>query len=320
MTNNFSKLMFGLFCVTTLSLGAETKKEATVYLEVVDDAGRPVPNAEVLLILGGIPRSNNVEFEKKADVDGRLEVKGWPNSRFMSSVTVVSTTPGYYRGEFKVRSNPEPQDYHLKLHIRKKENPIAMYAKNLELELPEQRKDIGFDFQKGDWVKPYGKGEITDCIFYGTKAYEDTHSFKTSVIMSFVGEKTGMLVDPIVGKEVTKHSRFKTSRTALLNGYQQTKEFVIDYKNGFRDGSTKETNYIFRSRVVLDEEGKIESCHYGKMIDAVDVAARSGFPDGNPIVVFTYYFNPTPNDRNLEFEPMLNLIPKEERGLMMIRP
>lgn len=319
MTNNFSKLMFGLFCITTLSLAAETKKEATVYLEVVDEKGNPVPNADMQVAFEGYQWEENSVVAMKTDKQGTLIAKGWPKAEYMATVEVTSKAAGYYQSQITAGSGTE-HEFHLKLHIRKKENPIAMYAKNLELELPEQRKDIGFDFQKGDWVKPYGKGEVVDCIFYGTKAYEDTHSFKTSVIMSFVGEKSGLLVDPIVGAEVTKQSRFKTSRMAPLKGYQQTKEFVRVLGNGSREGSTKETNYIFRSRVVLDQEGKIESCHYGKMIDAVEVARRSGFPDGNPIVAFTYYFNPTPNDRNLEFEPMLNLVPKEERGLMMIRP
>ncbi len=43
------------------------------------------------------------------------------------------------------------------------------------------------------------------------------------------------------------------------------------------------------------------------MVNAVDVQRGAGKPDTKPWVKFTYYFNPVPNDRNLEFDPGQNL-------------
>ncbi len=51
--------------------------------------------------------------------------------------------------------------------------------------------------------------------------------------------------------------------------------------------------YFFRLRTVVDEKGEIVSCHYAK--------AYGDIPD------LKIYFNPTPNDPNLEFDPKRNL-------------
>jgi hypothetical protein len=35
---------------------------------------------------------------------------------------------------------------------------------------------------------------------------------------------------------------------------------------------------------------------------------------------FSYYFNPVPNDRNLEFDPKKNLFPKDKPGANVYDP
>src|SRR5204863_9024831 len=51
--------------------------------------------------------------------------------------------------------------------------------------------------------------------------------------------------------------------------------------------------YFFRIRTSVHASGKIVSANYGKIY--------GDFMD------FTYYLNPTPNDRNIEFDPKRNL-------------
>ena len=49
-------------------------------------------------------------------------------------------------------------------------------------------------------------------------------------------------------------------------------------------------------RTVLDENGNVKSALYGKIY-------------GDPMQMnFRYYLNPTPNDRNIEFDPKQNLL------------
>ena len=58
----------------------------------------------------------------------------------------------------------------------------------------------------------------------------------------------------------------------------------------------KNRNYFFRVRTVLDENGKVKSALYGKIY--------------GDFMHFSYYLNPTPNDRNVEFDPKQNLLKK----------
>ena len=53
-------------------------------------------------------------------------------------------------------------------------------------------------------------------------------------------------------------------------------------------------NYLFRVRTVVDDKGNIVSAHYGKIY--------------GDFMEFKYYLNPTPNDRNVEFDPKQNLL------------
>jgi hypothetical protein len=72
------------------------------------------------------------------------------------------------------------------------------------------------------------------------------------------------------------------------------------------DESKPGSNYYFRVRTVLDKKGKFVSAHYGKIygrfefgryIKAECLFLKSGI----------YYFNPTVNDRNVEFDRSRNL-------------
>ncbi len=238
---------------------------------------------------------------------GALEVKGWPKSTSLHSITVVSNTLGYYKSELTTHAKPEDREFDIRLMIREIGNPIPMYAKKVELALPEQRKEIGFDFEQADWIKPYGEGRVADVTFLGTKNFEDDRNYETTVVLSCSHKNGGIQPDAAQKNGAFQLSKFKTARKAPDEGYQDAHKFIWVRSGNSRKGSTKEANYIFRSRVVLDQSGQIKSCHYGKLIGAVNVARKSGCPDTNPVVSFTYYFNPTPNDRNLEFEPKENL-------------
>jgi hypothetical protein len=51
---------------------------------------------------------------------------------------------------------------------------------------------------------------------------------------------------------------------------------------------------LFRVRTELDQDGNVKSTLYGKIY--------------GDFMHFRYYLNPTPNDRNIEFDPKQNLI------------
>jgi len=66
---------------------------------------------------------------------------------------------------------------------------------------------------------------------------------------------------------------------------------------------------VIRSRVKCDEQGKIVSANYSKLIGPVRF--------GSSVDIFQSVFNPRPNDTNLEFDPKRNLYQgKKGRGMI----
>jgi hypothetical protein len=63
----------------------------------------------------------------------------------------------------------------------------------------------------------------------------------------------------------------------------------------------KDANYFFRVRTKKDSNGNIVSALYGKIYG--DFSRNIGHDKIN----FTYYLNPEPNSRNMEFDPKQNL-------------
>ncbi len=307
MTERIYKILVCLFCFASSGLAEE--KQATVRLKVVDESGIAVPNAQMRIVFRGYQVGESVDVAKKTDDQGALVAQGWPEAEFMSNVDVVSDDSRYYTSRL-TDGAVNKWNFDFNMIVRKVGTPIPMYAKKIVLKLPELRKEIGFDFQKGDWVKPYGNGEVTDCTFIGTKSFEDRYNFKTTVIVSFPHEKTGMLIDAVADKKTFKQSMFKGSRFAPDHGFQHAFEFTALKKDGQREGSSMATTYLFRCRPNIDHNGELKGYHYGKIVKCMSVAGGAAIADAKPEVSFTYYFNPTPNDRNLEFDPDQNLFGK----------
>jgi hypothetical protein len=69
---------------------------------------------------------------------------------------------------------------------------------------------------------------------------------------------------------------------------------MIPQVAGRKGSRTVEKEHFFWVRTVKDHEGNIVSAHYGKIY--------------GDFMQFTYYLNPTPNDRNIEFDPKQNLL------------
>jgi hypothetical protein len=104
-----------------------------------------------------------------------------------------------------------------------------------------------------------------------------------------------------------KGSALRLPRYAPENGYEPTliKEMGrLSLDKPIDWGYREDQNYFFRVRTVTDDSGKIKSALYGK----IERDISSGFEDSKTaVIVFSYYFNPTPNDRNMEFARAKNL-------------
>lgn len=204
-----------------------------------------------------------------------------------------STTRGHEFAQFK-DSDPSKWNPSETLVLKAIGKPIAMYAKNITyIEFPTFNKPIGYDLMIGDWVAPYGKGISSDFLF--TENHLDAKSGYTFTI-SF--PKAGDGIQKFTPPDAEKGSGLRSPHEAPVDGYQPTHEQT--------QMPNPNKNYFFRVRTSLDENGNVVSAHYGKIY--------------GDFMQFTYYLNPTPNSRNIEFDPKQNLIGGSPSSLRVQSP
>ena len=79
----------------------------------------------------------------------------------------------------------------------------------------------------------------------------------------------------------------------------------------YYDEYDKSRCYCFRVRSKFDDKGNLVDAYYGKVYGDFKIHAHINI--GLDIVKFLYYLNPTPNDRNLEWDMKNNLCPNPGR-------
>jgi len=211
---------------------------------------------------------------------------GFPKFRMYVDVT----KEGYYKSETDRLSRTK--DHGVQLVLREKKNPIPLSAKRWRIITEERNKAIGFDFAVGDWVEPDGKGLRSDVFFKIAYNQIDFWSFSYRLDISFPNE-----FDGIQTFKTVENSKLKSPYQAPLDGYEKNWTHLISRsgKNEARqDNGSLDRNYWMRVRSEVDDQGRLVSANYVKIY--------GNFPD------LHYYFNPTPNDRNLEFDPAQNLL------------
>lgn len=278
-------------CAQTESLEHDWK----ATLKIVDDDGNPIAGAETIVYymltnsIAGQTDTNGIfiaaHHDQSWDLAFQVGKVGYYPSR------VEHHLGFYYKFD---KWNPTP-----KIILRKIGKPIPMYAKEQEMKFPKLDEPIGFDLMAGDWVTPYGKGFHTDMLFKAHRNIINDREFNAELTVTFPNKGDGIVVAP---SESAVGSEFKTARTAAENGYGP--ELVLDFSNSKRPESV--FGYFIRVRTVLDQGGNIKSTLYGKISGNLRFYAGTIAPTSG--MGFDYYLNPTPNDRNVEFDPKKNLV------------
>ncbi|MDT8317355.1 MAG: hypothetical protein RQ824_05125 [bacterium] len=284
-----------------------------VTIRVVDENGKPVVGMPVGI---GFP----VPAKTHRGIAGEA-VKGFSDSNglfeaqheTMDYVNFGADKEGYYksRGRFnfsRSKSNQwEPWNPTVELVMRKKENPVAMYARKINVDMPVLGKEVGFDLMEGEWVAPYGKGKYPDFVFKMDSTVKSLLEFAGVLKLTFPEPFNGIQV---IKEDLQYGSSFKLPRFAPESGYQD--ELVKDNKSipdqPYKEDYAKDNNYTFRIRAEV-EEGKLVRAMYGKIQRDIRFDPRS------KRIHFTYYLNPD-YTKNLEFDPKRNLfknLPDRER-------
>jgi hypothetical protein len=173
-------------------------------------------------------------------------------------------------------------------------NPIPMYAKKVNENPPILNQPLGYDLMAGDWVAPYGRGINTDIIFTKAAYRKSGADYEYKVTVDFKNAGDGIQAYTIPESE--KGSGLQSPHEAPIDSYQSQ---LIKDRSAHPGEATKSNydenaKYFFRVRTVLDENGNVKSALYGKIY--------------GDFMQFRYYLNPTPNDRNIEFNPKQNLL------------
>jgi hypothetical protein len=207
-----------------------------------------------------------------------------------------------------------PKIEEFKVVLNRIRKPISLYANTMRvdggdagMEIPLLGKPCGFDLVRGDWTAPYGKGIITDLLISISdkpNSFEVEH--RTTLTVSFPNEGDGIQkYETAPGPQ----SVLRIPYFAPESGYQpnivktaEAKRYGVDndYINHFDDAKESD-NYYIRIRTKLDANGKVLSANYAKLVGPIVWSPNFA------TVRFEYYFNPSPNDRNLEFNPEKNL-------------
>jgi len=173
--------------------------------------------------------------------------------------------------------------------------------------IPVDATEIGFDLQAGDWVAPYGKGSVGDFIFVVNRTIKSSREYRATLQLSFNNKGDGLIPQP----DANSHgSELLLPRIAPENGYEPARTWnrgrapSVSRPDLFEE-TANVAAYFFRVRTVLDEKGKVKSAVYGKLYEDVRLYVGTKSPKAG--LGFTYYLNPTPNDRNVEFNPQKNL-------------
>lgn len=321
-----------------LSMYQSNADLAKVGAFVVDGwTGEPLKNVLVRggfdnhwgwLAVKGAPLPN--ESFARTDVNGFCRLRGRTNIG-EAGVSVREAPPGFYRPRYGEgwsfrRKNLlgiwQPDNLVATIRLQRVERPIPLFVKRVAKVthgvftadiFPKGEDTLRYDLLMGDWLAPVGTGRVADVTFT-RHPREDLGegvngadvrgpSYRDSMTVRFPGEGNGL-----VESNPPPNLRLRI-RTAPEDGYlpeylcwkgrNKTLEHVGSYDEN--------RCFCFRIRTRRDDRGRIVGAYYGKIYG--DILMYTGYNFIVCGVKFLYYLNPTPLDRNLEWDRKTNLGP-----------
>ena len=289
-----------------LSQNLDQGKSWQAQVKVVDNKGQPVGGANVTIgFYGSQQPFETIGMKSISGITGKDGVFTSSGASPSVSLFFGASKRGYYKAHteksFPADRNNGPQSkINVELMLKAMVNPIAMYSRKINQNLPVHNSPLGFDMIKGDWVKPYGQGETSDILVTKNKIFKSSEDYDGSIVVYFPNVKEGIqLYSP---SDLERTSSYKSPYEAPDSGYQ----FKMKRVNIATPGQPANFEYdpsriyLFRIRCVLDNNGNIKSAYYGKMYgDFMNVQ---------------YCLNPNANDRNIEYDISRNLFRNLKRS------
>ncbi len=307
MKTRTMKTIINLFVSLVMIATASCQEARSVKVTVTEEDGTSVEGAKVdIRYLGQGTRKEETK-SGLTDAHGVFVSQGTADLRIL----IFLEKEGYYTSRSGRLSRK--QDHDVTFVLRKIKNPIPLYARKFRGKLPGIGNNYGFDFKIGDWVAPHGKGKRADLFFRAIITEDKTSKLAGQIEITFPHEEEGAAV-------VTKKNGYlplsvlAIPNNAFKEGYiEKVSRVEAGYEN---KGKEPNESYFFRTRVKKSKTGEF-IFNYSKLKESfnfrmgggrfLEEPYRSKYPQEYGAVEFTYYFNPAPNDRNLEFDLDRNL-------------
>ena len=275
-----------------------------------------------------------------SDKNGVCEISGSSNCG-RAGCYVKNPPVGYYKSQcgipMRYKSKNifgvwQPDNLVATLRLQRVEHPIPLFVKKTTLQnfkngiggIDGTNSVVRFDFLKGDWLPPYGSGEVADVEFKSTlnikgkawfsfepRKYDWVYFYNLGTELICLNKDDGFSVfapEPCVGIKIRNADATpKTRRLGLIN-IGRNQKF---HKNGedwdcqnYKD-KFSERNISFRIRSKYDDNGNLKEAYYGKIYGDFEIDGDE--KKGVTRISFMYYLNPTSLDRNLEWDMKNNL-------------
>lgn len=302
-------------------------------VEVADEEGRAVPGATVhfSFLAKNLPLDKCV-LTAVTDAQGRAAFVGSAYALETISVSkdgfysTVNRATEFLKRDAKLEGgqvqygNWQSKSHLVRLIAKKKGEKMAMYAKNEVRTIPDisETKKIGYDFEIGDFVSPFGSGKTSDVVFSPSISGENIPGVKWTLKMSFprVGDGIIRLYSPIGSDNpYERGSEMRSPTVAPADGYLS--DIVFDNENSSK-AVYLDYIYVMRLRTEIDSEGKVGKAWYGKMYKGPKLGRAFLLEPGKDLmrganrvkrdfVSFMYHVNPS-GGRGLEFDWQKNLL------------
>ncbi len=304
------------FCLLAQLGLAQPYVPTTATIVVRDDRGQPVGGVS---LDGGFRDVSNAgardRFEGVTDTNGVFVAKG----SALIGVGVRARAEGYYETVTSIPLDPGEGvevghwDITIPVVLKRMRHPIPMYSRAVANPYISTFESVGkyrlhaisqYDLLNGQFVSPHGDGIVGDLrynwnmVIYSTNKAGRALDMEMNLEISMPNGVDGIcrgISDGGKGDSRNEGSAYLSAYEAPTHGY--TNRMSLYWKvNGTNSESNDDGHdlYYFRIRTQTNEAGVVTNALYGKIIGQINGR-------------FTYYLNPTPNDRNVEFDPKQNL-------------
>jgi hypothetical protein len=314
-----AKFAASFFLILAVSLAAGATSDevarplARVTFHVVDEDYLPIAGARLRIGFQEQLARKQKMLTGETDAAGGFIGEGYVGQRLSSDVSkqgFYDSAPDWIIFRDQKDGKWLPWDMQTQIIMRRLASPVALFAKQVRVEVPVLDRPCGYDLEKGDWVVPFGKGTNPDLVFTVHRDYKDRFNFAVEGRLGFSHPLDGLL--PMSAPSFARASAFLWERLAPTDGY--TAPHIMWFRNHDpRDGLAPEISfdltdryrgYFFRIRTV-EQNGQIIAANYGKITGDIVIDPRES---NTCFISFTYYFNPKSLERNLEWDPKRNLL------------